>query len=102
MKTGGGWKLLWILSNGGVEQSESTTTIWISSSACYRFTLVSCLAYSSTLKKEVTCSSETSVAFRRTTRLCIPEDGTVELVKFVYLNVYTYIALVSLTEQNFN
>jgi hypothetical protein len=38
------------------------------------FTLVSCLSYSSTLKMEVTCSSETSVDFRRTTRRYIPED----------------------------
>jgi hypothetical protein len=32
------------------------------------FMLVSCSAYSSTLKMEATCSSETSVDFRRTTR----------------------------------
>jgi hypothetical protein len=32
------------------------------------FTLVTFLAYSSTLKVEVTCSSETSVDFQRTTR----------------------------------
>jgi hypothetical protein len=31
------------------------------------FTLVSCLAYSSTLKMEATCPSETSVDFQRTT-----------------------------------
>jgi hypothetical protein len=31
------------------------------------FILVSCLAYSSTLKMEVVCSSETSVEFQRTT-----------------------------------
>jgi hypothetical protein len=40
------------------------------------FTLVSCSAYSSTLKKEAICSSETSVDFQRTTRLYIPEDST--------------------------
>jgi hypothetical protein len=33
-----------------------------------RFMLVYFLVYSSTLKTEVTCSSETSVDFRRTTR----------------------------------
>jgi hypothetical protein len=38
------------------------------------FTLVSCLAYSSTLKMEVTCFSETSVDFQRTTQLYIPEN----------------------------
>jgi hypothetical protein len=37
------------------------------------FTPVSCLAYSSTLKIEATCSSEASVDFQRTTRRYIPE-----------------------------
>jgi hypothetical protein len=40
------------------------------------FTLVSCLTYSSTLKMEVTCSSDTSVDLQRTTRRYIPEDWT--------------------------
>jgi hypothetical protein len=40
------------------------------------FTLVSCSAYSSTLKMETICSSETPVDFQRTTRRYIPEDGT--------------------------
>jgi hypothetical protein len=40
------------------------------------FTLVSYLAYSSTLKMEATCSSETSEDFQRTTRRYIPEDRT--------------------------
>jgi hypothetical protein len=40
------------------------------------FTLVSCSAYSSTLKMEATCSSETSVDFHRTTRSYIPEVRT--------------------------
>jgi hypothetical protein len=34
---------------------------------------VSCLAYSLTLKMEVTCSSEVSAEYQRTTRRCIPE-----------------------------
>jgi hypothetical protein len=38
------------------------------------FTLVSCLAYSSALKMEATCSSEAPVDFQWTTRRCIPED----------------------------
>jgi hypothetical protein len=42
------------------------------------FTLVSCLAYSSTLKMEATYSSETSVDFRRTTWRYIPEDRTLQ------------------------
>jgi hypothetical protein len=40
------------------------------------FTLVSYLAYSSTLKMEAICSSEISVGFQRTTRRYLPEDGT--------------------------
>jgi hypothetical protein len=36
--------------------------------------LVCCSAYPSTLKIKVTCSSETSVDFQRTTRRYIPED----------------------------
>jgi hypothetical protein len=38
------------------------------------FMLVSFLAYSSTLKIEAACFSETSVDFQRTTRRYIPED----------------------------
>jgi hypothetical protein len=38
--------------------------------------VVSCLAYSLTLKIEVTYSSETSVGFQRATRRYIPEDRT--------------------------
>jgi hypothetical protein len=41
-----------------------------------RFMPVSCLAYSSTLKMEATCSSGTSVDFQRTARRYIPEDRT--------------------------
>jgi hypothetical protein len=43
------------------------------------FTLVSCLAYSSTLKMEVTCFSETSVDFQRTTRRYMPGDTTLQM-----------------------
>jgi hypothetical protein len=38
--------------------------------------LVSFLAYYSTLKMEVTCSSETLIDFQRTTRPYIPEERT--------------------------
>jgi hypothetical protein len=51
------------------------------------FTLVSSLAYSSTLKMEATCSSELSVDFQRTTRHYIPEDGI--LHKFITISVKT-------------
>jgi hypothetical protein len=37
-------------------------------------------AYSSTLKMEAICSSETSVGFQRTTQRYIPEDSTLEEV----------------------
>jgi hypothetical protein len=36
--------------------------------------LVSCVIYSSTLKRDATCFSETSADFQRITRLYIPED----------------------------
>jgi hypothetical protein len=46
-------------------------------SACHLLSrLVFCLAYSSILKMEAVCSSETSVEFQRTTRRYIPEDRT--------------------------
>jgi hypothetical protein len=41
------------------------------------FTLVSCLTYSLTVKMAVTCSFEASVGFQRTTRLYMPENGSV-------------------------
>jgi hypothetical protein len=40
------------------------------------FTSVSCLAYSSVLKMEVTCSFEITADFQRTTRHYIPEQRT--------------------------
>jgi hypothetical protein len=46
------------------------------------FTLVFCSAYSSTLKMEGMCSSETSADFKRTTRRYIPEDTTLWFYSF--------------------
>jgi hypothetical protein len=46
------------------------------------FTLVSCVTYSSTLKAEAICSSETSINFQRSTRLYIPEDRTLQRSSF--------------------
>jgi hypothetical protein len=43
------------------------------------FTLVSCLAYSSTLKMEATCSSETLVDFQLTTRYYSLEARTLHI-----------------------
>jgi hypothetical protein len=52
------------------------------------FPLVSCLAYSSILKMEVICSSETSFDFQRTTWRYVAEDRTLLLLLFaVLLNV---------------
>jgi hypothetical protein len=42
---------------------------------CLRFLLVSCLAYSSTLKMEAVCSSETSVDVYRTRWRYIQDDN---------------------------
>jgi hypothetical protein len=47
------------------------------------FMPVSCSVYSSTLKMEAICSSETSVYFQRTTRLYIPEDSTLRVSLFL-------------------
>jgi hypothetical protein len=41
------------------------------------FTLVSCLAYASTLKMEATCSHKMAVDFQRTTWRYIPEDKAI-------------------------
>jgi hypothetical protein len=42
------------------------------------FRLVSCSAYSSTLKMKATCSSEMSVDFQRTTWRYIPKDKNLQ------------------------
>jgi hypothetical protein len=42
--------------------------------------LVSCLAYSSTLKMEATCSSEMSVDFQQTVWRYIPDDRTLHIL----------------------
>jgi hypothetical protein len=39
-------------------------------------TLISCLAYSSILQMEATCSSETSVDVQRTKRRYVPEESS--------------------------
>jgi hypothetical protein len=49
------------------------------------FTLVSFLAYSSNLKMEAICSSESSVETQRTTRRHIPEDD--DTLQFLYFCV---------------
>jgi hypothetical protein len=51
------------------------TELWLQPA----FTLVSCPAYSSTLKVEAICSSETSVEYQRVTWRYIPRDSTLSL-----------------------
>jgi hypothetical protein len=46
------------------------------------FTLVSCSAYCSTLKMEVTCSCEMSVDFQRTIWCYIPVDRTLQVMTY--------------------
>jgi hypothetical protein len=53
------------------------------------FTLVSCSAYSSTLKLEAIYSSESSVDFQRTTRRYMPADGTLPNQRRENLKSYT-------------
>jgi hypothetical protein len=55
------------------------------------FRLVSCSDYSSTLKMEAVCSSETSVDFQRTTRRYIPQDRTLHNHRCENLKSYTVI-----------
>jgi hypothetical protein len=53
------------------------------------FTLVSCSAYSSTLKIEAICSSETSVHFHRTIRRYVLEDSNVQERILAFLFSYS-------------
>jgi hypothetical protein len=55
------------------------------------FTLVSCSAYPSTLKMEMTCSSKMSVDFQLTTWRYIPEDRTFRNYRYKNLKSYTII-----------
>jgi hypothetical protein len=55
------------------------------------FTLVSCSAYSSPLKMEAICSSETSVEFKRTTRPYVPENITFYNHRCEILEFYKWI-----------
>jgi hypothetical protein len=60
------------------------------------FMLVSCLAYSSTLKMEAICSSKTSADFHRTTRRYIAdnrtfqEETTLWILRLIYDNSYLF------------
>jgi hypothetical protein len=62
----------------------------ITQSLClpFAFTLVSCSAYSSTLKMEATCSSKTSVDFQRNTRRYIPDLFRPTACFIPYTNIF--------------
>jgi hypothetical protein len=57
------------------------------------FMLLSCLAYSSTLKMKVTCSSEMSVDFQWTTQVCMSEDRTFQHAEISFSNVPSLISI---------
>jgi hypothetical protein len=59
------------------------------------FTLVSCLAYSSTLNMEATCSSETSGDFQQPTWRYIPEDTAVHNHRCENLKSYIMVNLMT-------
>jgi hypothetical protein len=80
-----GWKLTGFRRNMPLLSSGSKNKLgkkpaWIRQQA----QLGSCVTYSSTLKMEATCSSETSVNFQRTTPRYVPEDRT--LCPFLFLH----------------
>jgi hypothetical protein len=56
----------------------------------YQSDWVSCLAYSSNLKLESICFSETSVDFQRTTRHYIPEDRLLHNYRCANLEAYAF------------
>jgi hypothetical protein len=60
------WRNIEFSSVGSKKQADLVTC----------FMLVSCLTYSSTLKTEETCLSETSVDFQRTTMHYVTKDRT--------------------------
>jgi hypothetical protein len=63
------------------------------------FMLVSCSAYSLTLKMEAICSAASSVDFQRTTQSYIPEDSKCGNYKFVYKNEKTNLFVYLRTER---
>jgi hypothetical protein len=54
----------------------------------YAFMLVSCSAYSTTMKMEAACSTETSLNFQQTTRRYIPEDRILHNHRCEHLKSY--------------
>jgi hypothetical protein len=65
------------------------------------FMLVSCLAYTSTLKMEVICSSETSVGFHRTTQCYNPKDRILLLTRHSFRHAKVKENLVTYLETSY-
>jgi hypothetical protein len=69
------------------------------------FILVACSAYYLTLKMDAICSSETAVAFQRTTRCYIQEDNALQssndFFKFTLQRIKLRLILVSLSITKF-
>jgi hypothetical protein len=63
------------------------------------FTVVSCLAYSWTLKIESICSAKKSVDFQRTTRRYNPEDRNFRRNVFSELGLISELVVVELSEK---
>jgi hypothetical protein len=96
----GGYEEFYLLGYNAVQSVENQTTfrrnILLSSSEFVLcFLLVSCWAYSSTLKMEATCSSETSIDFERTTHQYIAQDKIPDPSFYHYYNQYAYICNIS-------
>jgi hypothetical protein len=66
-----------------------TSGLWALHATC--FILVSSSAYFSAVKTGITCFSETSVDFQRTTRRCIPVDRSHTLITVLNLLVYYWL-----------
>jgi hypothetical protein len=59
-----------------------------------------CSAYSSTLKMEAICFSETSVDFQRTTWHYIPEDSTLDQRIICFYGTQTFITMIAKSEMS--
>jgi hypothetical protein len=79
------------------EESNQRHIVVALLAAC--FVLVFSLVYSSTLKMEATCSSETSVHFHLTTGCYIPEDRSL-LWDMIFLHSFNLFTLFILIVQN--
>jgi hypothetical protein len=65
------------------------------------FMLVFCLAYSSTLKLDVTYSSKTSVEFKRNIQRYIADDRTLHNHRCKSLKSYVFVRYVTVASQIF-